>query len=151
MRVGKFPRDLDKALPQKHMVVVYNQLRMEEAKILTQLRTNFSSLNQHLTQLRVVESAACQCGDETESTMHLSFYCPQWIEERVLLREAMGNRWADLSFALGGWSGRRAGTDQRYVDGPSEEWKPNMAVLKAVITFVKATQRLQPKALAEET
>ena len=62
----------------------------------------------------------------------------------------MGHRWGDLAFALGGWSGRREGITQKYVDGPRDKWKPKLAVLKAVIKFVKATRRFEPKALAEE-
>jgi hypothetical protein len=61
----------------------------------------------------------------------------------------MKGRWTDLSYALGGWSGRRDHRTQRELDGPKEEWKPNMAVLKAVIKFVKATQRFIPTARVE--
>lgn len=148
-RVGKFTRELDKALPQEHMVGVYNQLRIEEAKILVQLRTNFSPLNQHLKQIRVSESEACSCGSAVESTMHFLFDCPRWSEERKSLREAMNNRWTDLAYALGGWNCRKDPRTQREFDGPKEEWKPNMKVLKAVIKFVKATRRFQPMALVE--
>ena len=99
--VGKVTRKLDKALPQEHMVAVYNQLRMDEAKILTQLRTNFSPLKQHLKMIRVAESEECSCGNPTESTYHFLFECQNWTEERKPLREAMSHRWADLSYALG--------------------------------------------------
>ena len=62
----------------------------------------------------------------------------------------MADRWGDLTYALGGWSGRRdRGTDQ-YVDGAREKWKPNTKVVKAVIHFVMATKRFQPRAVAAE-
>jgi hypothetical protein len=62
------------------------------------------------------------------------------------------DRWGDLAYALGGWSGRKDRGMDRFVDGPSERWKPSMKVLKAVIQYVKATRRFQPRAvMAEET
>ena len=60
------------------------------------------------------------------------------------------HRWGDLAYALGGWSGRRdRGTDQ-LVDRTHERWKPNIKVLKAVIQYIKATKRFQPRAVVVE-
>ena len=56
----------------------------------------------------------------------------------------MGDRWADLSYALGGWSGRQDPNTRKPIDGRKSRWKPNIGVLKAVVQFVKATGRLQP-------
>jgi hypothetical protein len=39
--------------------------------------------------------------------------------------------------------------DQRK-DGPKKRWKPNVKVLKAVIYYVRATKRFQPKAQLEQ-
>jgi hypothetical protein len=76
------------------------------------------------------------------------FHCPQWRDQQNRLREAMGDRWGDLEYALGGWSGRlERGT--KPVDGPKERWKPKLVVLRAVIQYVKVTQRFRPRTLAE--
>jgi hypothetical protein len=120
-RVRKFTRRLDKALPQEHIVGVYNHLRIKEAKILVQLSTKFSPLNQHLKQIRVSESEACSCGSTVESTTHFLFDCPRWSVQRKALREVMNGKWTDLSYALGGWSDRKDHRMQREMDGPKEE------------------------------
>jgi hypothetical protein len=60
------------------------------------------------------------------------------------------DRWGDLAYALGGWSGRKDRGTDRLVDRPRERWKPNMKVLKAVIQYVKTTKRFQPRAVMAE-
>ena len=150
LQVGKFTRSIDKALPNEHMTQVYNVLSWEEAGILSQLRTDHTPLKGFLRRIGAKESATCECGATVESTQHYLFHCPQWENERNRLREAMGDRWGDLAYALGGWSGRRDKRTNRPVDGPKERWKPNLAVLKAVIQYVKTTQRFRQKALVEE-
>jgi ribonuclease HI/exonuclease III len=150
MRFGKFTRELDRALPGTHMTTVYNQLTISEAKILAQLRTNHSGLNSYLGQIGVEESTTCACGTSEETIPHFLFYCRNWVQERAALRVAAGERWADLAYMLGGWSGRQDKLTTKHVDGPKRLWKPNMTVIRAVIQFVKATWRFQPKALVEE-
>ena len=59
----------------------------------------------------------------------------------------MADRWGDLAYALGGWSGRRDRRTNQSVDGAREKWKPNIKVLRAVIQYVKDTRRFQPKAV----
>ena len=85
-----------------------------------------------------------------ESVQHFLFYCPKWRNERTKLREAMADRWGDLAYALGGWSGRRDRRNSRFVDGPREKWKPNLKIIKATIQFVIKTKRFQPKATIAE-
>jgi hypothetical protein len=46
----------------------------------------------------------------------------------------------DLAYALRGWS-RRKDRIGRYIDRGKGKWRPNTAVLKAVIKFPKATER----------
>jgi hypothetical protein len=58
----------------------------------------------------------------------------------------MADRWGDLPYALGGWSGRTNRRSGRQVDGPCEKWKPNLKVIKAMIQFVIKTGRFQPRA-----
>jgi hypothetical protein len=62
----------------------------------------------------------------------------------------MGDGRGDLAYALGGWSGRKNRGSQQYEDGAREKWKPNMKVLKAVIQYVKATKRFQPRSVIIE-
>lgn len=38
MRLGRFTRKLDEALPGRHIRAIYDQLKASEAKILVQLR-----------------------------------------------------------------------------------------------------------------
>jgi hypothetical protein len=100
--------------------------------------------------MRAEESAACTCRATQESIYHFLFRCSKWREERKNLRDTIGDRWGDLSYALGGWSGRKDRRTQQYVDGTREKWKPNIKVLKAVIEYVKATKRFQPRAVIIE-
>ncbi|KAH8798640.1 hypothetical protein F5884DRAFT_656509, partial [Xylogone sp. PMI_703] len=83
------------------------------------------------------------CGVEEETVRHFVFQCLQWAEQRQALREILGERMGDLSYALGGWSGRLDRRTEEQVDGSKEKWKPNINTIKAVIQFVKATGRFQ--------
>jgi hypothetical protein len=81
-----------------------------------------------------------------ESIQHFLFYCLKWRNKGTKLRETMVDRWGNLAYALGGWSGRRDKKNSCFVDGPREKWKPNLKVIKATIQFVMKTGRFQPKA-----
>lgn len=150
MRFGNFTCKLDKALPGTHMTAVYNQLTISEAKILAQLRTNHSGLNSYLGRIGPEESTTCACGTSNETIPHFLFYYSNWVQERAALRVAAGERWADLAYMLGEWSGRQDQSTRKYIDGPRKLWKPDMTVTRAVIQFVKAIGRFQPKAVVEE-
>jgi hypothetical protein len=128
------------------MTKVYNSLSREEAGILSQLRTDHTPLNSNLARIGAEESANCTCGTVVESIQHFLFHCPKWRSERGKLREAMADRWGDLAYALGGWSGRIDRRTGKFVDGKQERWKPNMKVLKAMIQYVKDTKRFQARA-----
>ncbi|KFZ21110.1 hypothetical protein V502_02940 [Pseudogymnoascus sp. VKM F-4520 (FW-2644)] len=58
MRFGRFTRNLDKALPGTHMRAIYDQLKAPEARILVQLRTNHSLLNELWSSHSVPEMRA---------------------------------------------------------------------------------------------
>lgn len=73
------------------------------------------------------------------------------LEQRILLQQALGDRGTDLAYSLGGWSGRTDRVTGRYIYGRKEKWKPNTAVLKAVVRFVKATRRLEQRNRGEES
>lgn len=141
---------LDKALPYNHIVCQYNTMIREETRILVQLRTNHVGLNSYLHKMHGADLPRCECGAEQETVALFLFLCPQLRVQRVPIKQTLGSRWTDLPYTLGAWSGRRDGATGKLVDGPRKQWKPNRAVLKAVIQFVKATQRLQPKAVAVE-
>ena len=129
---------------------VYNSLSYKDTRILAQLRTGHTPLNSTLARISVEESAACACRAGDESIEHFLFQCQEWRDKRGNLWETMADRWGDLSYAIGGWSGRKDRGTGTFVDGPREKWKPNTAVLKAVIQYVKATGRFQPKARVGE-
>ena len=88
---------------------------------------------------------------EIDTGHHCSFYstCSRWRQQRTVLRQQHGERFGDLSYALGGYSSRQEGGQN--IDGPIEQWKPNMEAVKATIEFAKSTRRLQPKVADEES
>ena len=142
-------RNLDQALPRDHMVKIYNTMTQEDVKILVQLRTGHVGLNSYLYRFKKTDSAACESGMGEETVAHFLFLCSRWVNERQDLRHILQDRWADLSYTLGGWSSRKDTINGKLIDGRKDQWKPNTTVLRAVIQFVKATQRLQPKVLED--
>ena len=127
---------------------MYKQLNSIEAAILTQLRTGKTFLNECLHKIKASETAACSC-EWTESIAHFLFKCNRWVQQRTILRRQHGQRFEDLSYALGGYSSRQEGGQN--IDGPIEQWKPSMEAVKATIEFAKSTGRLQPKVEDEES
>jgi len=72
----------------------------------------------------------------------------RWADERRELREAAGARSGDVSYLLGGWGSRKDVRTGQLSDGPKEEWKSDIEVVKATIRFLEETGRLtyQPEA-----
>ncbi|KAF2259126.1 hypothetical protein CC78DRAFT_621284 [Lojkania enalia] len=66
-----------------------------------------------------------------------------WRQQRAKLRQQRGQRFGELSYALGGYSSRQEGGGQS-IDGPIQHWKPDMEAVRATIEFAKSTGRLQP-------
>jgi hypothetical protein len=87
----------------------------------------------------------CECGIEEERVRHFLFQSPQWLGPRRALYEALGERRSDLSYALGGWSGRIERRTGREIGGSKEKMETDITAIRAVIQFVKATQRPQPR------
>jgi hypothetical protein len=56
------------------------------------------------------------------------------------MRKRHGDRFGDLSYALGGYSVAREGGSSS--DGPLEKWKPDIEAVRATIQFAKETGRL---------
>ena len=69
-------------------------------------------------------------------------------KQRAKLRQQHGQRFGELSYALGGYSSRQEGGES--IDGPIERWKPSMEAVRATIEFAKSTGRLQPNMQDEE-
>ena len=120
---------------------MYQQLNSIEAAILTQLRTGKTFLKEYLFKINASETAACECG-LTESVPHFLFSCRRWAQQRIRLRQQHRERFGDLSFALGGYSSRREG--DKNIDGPIEQWKPDISTVRATIQFAMDTGRLYP-------
>ena len=141
---GRFTRLLDKALPGRHVRLLYDSLSRPEAAILSQLRTSKCRLNSYLFRIGAVPSASCVCGEE-ETVQHFLFSCPQWSEARVAMRATVEpRRWGDLSYLLGGWT-------NSTLDGEKRDWRPKMAVVRASIAFAIATARLDHKEDIQQT
>jgi ribonuclease HI len=138
---GTFTRQLDGALPQRHAIRLYQDLSREDAQILVQLRSGHSRLASNLFRMNIVDSNQCDCGQGIETIRHFLFDCQKWYNDRNQLRQIAGPRWGDLSYMLGGWSDLRDFSG-RLVDGRKDHWKPNCTVIKAVISFVKKTGRI---------
>jgi hypothetical protein len=142
---GKFTRSIDKALPRDHMAKIYKILDRPDTAILVQLRTGHIGLNDYMARIHRADSAACLCGAEAETVSHFLFHCSLWDSPRQELQQVLGDRRSDLSYALGGWSGRIERRTGKHFDGNRDQWKPKITAIKAVIQFVKATGRLQPQ------
>ena len=133
---------MDKAWSGKHTLRLYGALSSDEASILVQARTEHCGLNACLFRKKLADSPACECGRGDETVLHVLLRCELYAEARKALREAVGDRWGDASYLLGGWSGRKDVRTGKFVDGPRESWKPDLKVVKAFIRFLYQTGRL---------
>jgi hypothetical protein len=90
-----------------------------------------------MARIHRADSPACSCGAEA---FYSTARCGVALDKNCNKCLAI-----DLSYALGGWSGRIERRTGRHVDGNRYRWKPEIIATKAVIQFVKATGRLQPQ------
>ena len=134
MVVGKFSRELDTALPGKHTRTLYDGLKRKEAKVLAQLRTGMSHLNEYLYRIGAAESEICACGQAKETVKHFLFTCQRWITERSQLWSQSETRRGCLSFYLGGKNAAE-----------SMPWAPNIEAVRATIKYTITTGRLDPE------
>jgi hypothetical protein len=104
LHTGSYTWKLDEALPDYHIATVYNAVSAEEASILAQCRTGHSRLKSDLYRMKLVDSARCECGATRETINHVTYECPLLREDRQIAIEAVGHRWRDLSYILGGWT-----------------------------------------------
>jgi ribonuclease HI len=131
--VGKFTREMDRALPGSHTKTLYNMLTHEEAAILAQLRTGMSRLNAYLSKIQAVDSALCVCGTAKETVKHFLFRCCQWDTIRKKWEPAERNKRGNISWALGGKESADA----------EDKWEPNTDAVMKTVRFAMETKRLR--------
>ncbi len=130
-KVEKYSKQVDAALPGKHTLTLYDNLKRDEARVLAQLRTGMARLNGYLHQIGKAETYECACGQTRETIKHFLFYCAQWETQRRNRMQQRESKRGNLSFFLGG----REPTDQ-------DDWKPDMKAVRATIKFALETKRL---------
>jgi hypothetical protein len=133
---------MDRAWSGKHKLRLYGALSSDEASILVQARTEHCGLNACLFRKRLADSPACECGRGDETVLHVLLRCDRDAEARKALREAVGDGWGDPPYLLGGWSGRKDVRTGKLADGPRENRKPDLKVVRASIRFLYQTGRL---------
>lgn len=106
----------------------------------------FEFLSYHIAQpfypfTRAEESDLCACGQK-ETVKHVLLDCRKWTEEKKVLKAAVRdrNRWGDMPYLLGGWSGRKDPTG-KWIDGEASTWKPEWEIVRATIEFAMKTGR----------
>lgn len=57
----------------------------------SRFRMNCSSLNEDLFNMRIIDCLKCQCGHDSESTLHYFFQCPLYFDIRLLLFDGLDN------------------------------------------------------------
>ena len=129
--IGKFSKELNTALPGTHTCILYDGLKKKEAKVLAQLRTGMSHLNDYLYWIGAAESDQCACEQAKETVKHFLFTCWRWKTERLELWEQSSMRRGCLSFYLEGKN-----------SGDTTSWRPDMHVVQAAIKFAILTERL---------
>lgn len=129
---GNYTKEIDSALPGNHIKRLYDQLTRHQAVTLIQLRTGHIPLNWFLHRIGKADSSTCECSESPETVKHFLFDCRRWEDVRTEMKSVMGQRYGDLSYALGG----RSPTDR------DKHWTPNLEVVKRIIQFTIQTGRL---------
>lgn len=141
---GKRLKEVDSALPGRHVRLLYDTLTRTEAQALAQLRTGHSKLRGFLARIGAEGTDQCECGQGKEDTRHFLFHCQRYQHLRGDMIKEGGERYGDLSYMLGGRSFYQ-GPDGSSPDGPIEKWKPNLIAVRTVIKFALKTGRLRPQ------
>ena len=141
---GRRLREVDSALPGRHVRALYDTLTRLEAHVLAQLRTGHSKLRDFLTRIGAETSDQCECGQGKEDRRHFLFHCPRYEHLRGDMITKAGQRYGDLSYMLGGRSSHQ-NADGSSRDGPVEKWKADLTVVRTVIKFALSTERLSPQ------
>lgn len=104
---GQYTKRIDRALPGKHTRILYDNLTGKEAAVLSQLRTGRARINKYLAKIGAAESELCEHCQQVESIPHLLFTCSKWEHLRADIRAEHGERYGELSYALGGYNNVR--------------------------------------------
>jgi ribonuclease HI len=87
---GRALHNIDRSPPSTILRPPYDSsLTRGAISIISQLRTNFSSLNTHKFRCRLTDSPACDaCGAAHETRAHFLLHCPSWEPFRPALQRA---------------------------------------------------------------
>jgi len=133
-QTGQKIKNLDKSQPGKHTKNIYDRCKKQEARILVQLRSGYSRLNDYLWCIGAAPGPECECG-QRETREHFLLQCPRWTKERRKMREEIQTRNEDLPYLLGAYTSEAQ-------DGEKTKWKPDWNAVKQVIRFAISTGRL---------
>ena len=136
-------RQLDSALPGRHVRHLYDKLPRRLSYFLAQLRTCHSWLATHGKRLKKREDDKCECGGK-ETTKHVLIDCPRLQTARQKLRKKIGPRFNSISLMLGG-KPRDEG------DGEGKKWTISKRDLEAVLEFAEESQRFNSRVTGEES
>ena len=141
---GRFTKAINKALPGKHIRLLYNKKPQDKASNLYQLRSGICRLNSYLFKIRAAISPKCECGAIEESVDHFLFRCTRWREQRTKLQEIgiTTGRW-DTSFFLRELSGVT-------INRVKDKWRPALEAVTATLDFAISTGRLRADAPAND-
>ncbi len=98
---GQYLRRIDTAIPGPHVRKLYDHLPRQRAGLLAQLRIGHNWLKSFSKRVKHSDSDRCECG-AVETLVHVFIDCPNLREPRRQLREAIGNRFNNLTTMLGG-------------------------------------------------
>ena len=90
---GQFTKQVDRALPGKHTLLLYNKLNRREAAILSQLRIGRARVNKYLSKIGVAESELCDDCQQIESIPDLLFTRRKWEQHRAHMQAEHGRRY----------------------------------------------------------
>ena len=112
--------EIDGLLPSKDYIDAIEQLRCNQASLLTQLKTGYVPLNQILFRIKCSNSPFCpHCGNGyCELIFHFLLTCPQYTEARRQLISELGRDAFSIPFLLG----TRTGIPPllRYINKPGQ-------------------------------
>ena len=84
---------------------------------MVQARVEHCGLNTCLFRIKLADSPSCDCGRGDETVLHVLLRCDRYAEARKPSREAAGDRWGDVFYLLGGWSGPKDVSTGKFANG----------------------------------
>ena len=84
-----FKRELEKHVPKENPLFIIGDRK--ENIIIARIRMNCSDLKAHLFNLKILDSADCQCGHNCEDSFHFLFTCPLYNRPRAILHNTVAN------------------------------------------------------------